>query len=120
VGDFGPITARLWGGAGDQRGRQIEEATFPMTPPSAWHPDFYARYAVVYAAELSAFVDCLRRSAPFDLGPDLGWKTLFVANLAEASSRSGGRRFDLMQADGSAIATVEDAAAYAGAIPSLV
>ena len=119
VGDFGAITARLWSGAGDQRGRQIEEATFPMTPPSAWHPDFYARYAVAYAAELSAFVDCLRRSAPFDLGSDLGWKTLFVANLAEASSRSGGRRFDLMQADGSAIATVEDAAAYAGAIPSL-
>jgi len=27
------------------------------------------------------------------------------ANLAEASSRSGGRRFDLVQADGSAIAT---------------
>jgi hypothetical protein len=49
----------------------------------------------------------------------MGWKTLFVANLAEASSRSGGRRFDLMQADGSAIATVEDAAAYAGASPSL-
>ena len=119
VGDFGVITVRLWSGAGDQRGRQIDEATFPMTPPSARHPDFYARYAAAYAAELSAFVDCLERNVPFDLGPDLGWKTLFVANLAEASSRSGGRRFDLVQPDGSAIETVEDAAAYAGAIPAL-
>ena len=82
-----------------------------MTRPSARHPDFYARYAAAYAAELSAFVDCLRRKAPFDLGPDLGWKTLLVANLAEASSRSGGRRFDLVQANGSAIATVVDAVA---------
>ena len=119
VGDFGTITARLWSGAGEDRGRQVENATFPMTPPSARHPDFYARYAAGYAAELSAFVDCVRRSAPFALGPDLGWKTLFVANLAEASSRSGGRRFDLVRPDGSAIATVDDAAQYAGAIPSL-
>src|SRR6188508_3090370 len=51
VGDFGAITARLWSGAGDQRGRQIEEAMFPMTRPSARHPDFYARYAAGYAAE---------------------------------------------------------------------
>jgi len=40
VGDFGPITARLWSGAGDDRGAQIDEATFPMTRPSARHPDF--------------------------------------------------------------------------------
>jgi len=118
VGDFGAITARLWSGAGDARGRQIEHATFPMTRPSARHPDFYARYAAAYAAELSSFVDCIRRNAPFDLGPDLGWKTLFVANLAEASSRSGGRRFDLVQADGSAIATVADAVAHAHAASS--
>ena len=85
-----------------------------MTRPSARHPDFYARYAAAYAAEISAFIDCLRRNAAFDLGSELGWKTLFVANLAEASARSGGRRFDLMQADGSAIATVDDAAAYSG------
>ena len=91
-----------------------------MTRPSARHPDFYARYAAAYAAEISAFIDCLRRNAAFDLGSELGWKTLFVANLAEASARSGGRRFDLMQADGSAIATVDDAAAYAGAVSSLV
>ena len=119
VGDFGAITARLWSGAGNDRGRQIEDAAFPMTRPSARHPDFYARYAAAYAAELSAFVDCVRRNAPFDLGSELGWKTLFVANLAEASAQSGGRRFDLTQADGSAIATVDDAAAYAGAVSSL-
>ena len=116
VGDFGTIAARLWSGAGTDRGRQLEDAAFPMTRPSAGHPDFYARYAAAYAAELSAFIDCLRKGAPFDPGADLGWKTLFVANLAEASSRSGGRRFDLVQADGSAIATVEAAAAYARAI----
>ncbi len=118
VGDFGAITARLWSGAGDDRGRQIEDATFPMTRSSARHPDFYARYGAAYAAELSAFVDCIRRESPFDLDADLGWKTLFVANLAEASSRSGGRRFDLVQADGSPIVTVDDAAAYAGATSS--
>jgi myo-inositol 2-dehydrogenase/D-chiro-inositol 1-dehydrogenase len=118
VGDFGTITARLWSGAGDQRGRQIAAAAFAMTPPSARHPDFYARYAAAYAAELSAFIDCVRKGAPFDLGPQLGWKTLFVANLAETSSRSGGRRFDLVKADGSQIATVDEAVAYAGAIAS--
>ena len=118
VGDFGAITARLWSGAGDDRGRQIEQAAFPMTRPSARHPDFYARYAAAYAAELSAFVECLKSNASFELDPDLGWKTLFVANLAEASSRSGGRRFDLVQADGSAIATASDAAAYAHAMSS--
>jgi myo-inositol 2-dehydrogenase/D-chiro-inositol 1-dehydrogenase len=120
VGDFGAITARLWSGAGDDRGRQVEDADFPMTRPSARHPDFYARYATAYAAEISAFIDCLRKNASFDLGSELGWKTLFVANLAEASARSGGRRFDLVQADGSAIATVGDAAAYAGAVSSPV
>jgi myo-inositol 2-dehydrogenase/D-chiro-inositol 1-dehydrogenase len=120
VGDFGTITARLWSGAGEERGRQIDEATFPMTPPSAQHPDFYARYAAAYAAELSAFVDCVSRGAPFELDADLGWKTLFIANLAEASSRSGGRRFDLVQLDGSPIATVENAVAYAATMASVV
>jgi myo-inositol 2-dehydrogenase / D-chiro-inositol 1-dehydrogenase len=118
VGDFGTITARLWSGAGDERGRQIDEAAFPMTPPSARHPDFYARYAAAYAAEISAFIDGVRNDAPFDLGPELGWKTLFIANLAETSARSGGRRFDLARRDGSAIATVDDAAAFADAVSS--
>lgn len=117
TGDFGVVTARLWSGAGDDRGRLVDEATFAMTRPSARHPDFYARYAAAYAAEVTAFVDGLRQGTPFDPGPDVGWKTLFVANLAEASSRASGRRFDLVQADGSALATVEAAAAYAGALP---
>jgi len=116
VGDFGAITARLWSGVGEDRGRQVDEATFPMTRPSDRHPDFYARYAAAYAAEVSAFIDCLRRQAPFDPGPDVGWKTLFLANLAEVSSRTGGRRFDLVQPNGSAIATADEAAAYAGAV----
>jgi predicted dehydrogenase len=119
VGGFGSITARMWSGAGAERGREIETATFPMTRPSARHPDFYARYAAAYAAELSAFVDCIRNDVPFDPDPDLGWKTLLVANLAEASSRSGGRRFDLVQADGSAIGTADDAAAYARTVSVL-
>ena len=119
IGDLGPITARMWSGAGAERGREIETATFPMTQPSARHPDFYARYAAAYVAELSAFVECIRNDEPFDPDPDLGWKTLFVANLAEASSRSGGRRFELVQADGSAIATAADAAAFAGAVSAL-
>ena len=63
VGDFGAITARLWSGAGQSRGRQVDEAMFPMTRPSERHPDFYARYAAAYAAEVSAFIDCLRRKA---------------------------------------------------------
>src|SRR5262245_40813356 len=83
VGDFGTITARLWSGIGEDRGRQVDEVVCPMTRSSARHPDFYARYAAAYAAEVSAFVDCLRRNAPFAPGPDVGWKTLFVANLAE-------------------------------------
>jgi predicted dehydrogenase len=112
VGDFGAITARAWSGRGEERGRLIDETTFPMTRPSERHPDFYARYGAAYAAELAAFVDGVRRQAPFDPGPDVGWKTLFVANLAEESSKSGGRRFDLLQADGSPIATAGDAAAY--------
>jgi myo-inositol 2-dehydrogenase/D-chiro-inositol 1-dehydrogenase len=116
VGDVGVVTARMWSGAGAERGRQIESATFPMTRPAARHPDFYARFAAAYAAELASFVHCIRRHAPFDLDPGLGWKTLFVANLAEASSRSGGRRFDLVLAGGSAIATAGDAAAYARAV----
>lgn len=120
VGGFGAVTARLWSGAGEDRGRQVEEVTFPMTRPSARHPDFYARYAAAYAAEIAVFIDCIRRDAPFELGSELGWKTLFVANLAEASSRSNGRRFDLMRADGSAILTVDDAAEYAGALSALV
>lgn len=116
VGDFGGITARLWSGAGAERGRLIESREFPMTRPLARHPDFYPRYATGYAGELAAFVDHITAGTPFDPDPDLGWKTLLVANLAEASSRSNGRRFDLARPDGSPIATADDAAAFAKAV----
>jgi predicted dehydrogenase len=115
VGDFGEISARLWSGTGHTRGRQIEYATFPMTPPAPRHPDFYPRYAAAYAGELAAFVDHVRAATAFDPDEDLGWKTLLVANLAEASSQSDGRRFDLVRLDGRPIATVDDAAAFARA-----
>jgi myo-inositol 2-dehydrogenase/D-chiro-inositol 1-dehydrogenase len=113
AGDFGTITARLWSGGGDTRGQLIASAEFPMTRPAARHPDFYPRYAAAYAGEVAAFVDRLRTNAPFDPDPELGWKTLLVANLAEASSRMHGRRFDPARPDGSPIATAHDAAAYA-------
>jgi len=109
VGDF-KADRGTHGGAGGERGRQVETATFPMTRRSARRPDFYARYAAAYVTELAVFVDCIRKEAPFDPDPDLGWKTLYVANLAEASSRSGGRRIDLAPANGSPIAAADDAA----------
>lgn len=116
AGDFGTITARLWSGRGDTRGRLVASAEFPMTRPLPRHPDFYPRYAAAYAGELAAFVDRLRAKAPFDPDPELGWKTLFVANLAEASSRMHGRRFDLARPDGSPVVTAADAAACARAV----
>jgi len=113
AGDFGTVSARLWSGAGARRGTLLETASFPMSQPATRHPDFYARFATAYAAEVSAFAACLRSDAPLDPGVEIGWQTLFVANLAEASSRAGGRRFQLAAADGSAIATVDDAVAFA-------
>ena len=113
AGDFGTISARLWGGAGAQRGTLMATASFAMTPPAPRHPDFYARFATSYAAEVSAFVDCLGSGAPLEPGVEIGWRTLFVANLAEASSRADGRRFELARPDGSPIATVQDAADFA-------
>ncbi len=113
VGDFGAVAARLWGGAGRQRGALVDEAMFPMTPPGARHPDFYPRFAQAYAAEVSAFIDALRSDGPLDPGVEIGWQTLFVANLAEASSRAGGRRYDLARPDGSPLVTVKDAARFA-------
>ena len=114
AGDFGTISARLWSGAGAQRGTLVDAASFSMTPPAPRHPDFYPRFATSYAAEVSAFVDCLGSGAPLEPGVEIGWRTLFVANLAEASSRAGGRRFELARPDGSSIATVGDAADWAG------
>jgi myo-inositol 2-dehydrogenase/D-chiro-inositol 1-dehydrogenase len=113
AGDFGTVSARLWAGAGARRGTLREAESFAMSPPAPRHPDFYARFAASYAAEVSAFIDCLGSGAPLEPGVEIGWQTLFVANLAEASSRAGGHRFELARPDGSPIATVEDAADFA-------
>jgi myo-inositol 2-dehydrogenase/D-chiro-inositol 1-dehydrogenase len=115
AGDFGAISAKLWSGGGADRGQLLESLEFPMTRPAPRHPDFYPRYAAAYAGEVAAFVEHLRAGTPFEPDADLGWKTLLVANLAEASSRANGRRFDLIRADGGPIATAADAAAYARA-----
>lgn len=116
AGDFGTVTARLWSGSGPDRGRLMAERAFAMTRPSPRHPDFYARYAAAYLDELQAFVDAVRTGASFEPGAEIGWKTLFVANLAEASSRCGGRRFTLARPDGSRIRSLEDAAAFAASV----
>lgn len=119
VGDFGTISARLWRGAGHDsipRGTSTESREFPMTRPAARHPDFYARYATAYADELRAFIEHVETGSPLEPGPDVGWKTLLVANVAEQSSRSGGRRIDLVLANGGPIATADAAAECAMSI----
>jgi hypothetical protein len=50
---------------------------------------------------------------PIKLGPEIGWKSVLVAGAAEASSRLGGRRYELTCAGGQAIASAADAAAFA-------
>jgi hypothetical protein len=42
----------------------------------------------------------------------VGWKTLLVANLAEASSRRGGHVYHLETADGRAVTGLEQAERY--------
>ena len=114
-GDFGEVSARLWRGTGRgplPRGTLESQRNFPMRKPEPWHPDFYPRYATAYAAELEAFAQHVRRGTPFDLGPEVGWKTLLVANTAEHSSRLEGLRFELALG-GRPLANVEDAAAFA-------
>jgi len=116
VGDFGPIAARLWQGAGSlpgPRGALAESRDFPMTPPGLGRPDFYARFATAYDAELREFVRRVPAGAPLDPGLDIGWKTLLVANLAEASARQGGRLFELVRPDGKPIESSSDAAEFA-------
>ena len=116
AGDFGPIVAKLWRGTGEgllPRGTLVESLTFPMTPPLPHHPDFYARFAAAYQAELSEFVTRVGAGLPLEPGLDAGWKTLLVANVAEASSRQAGRVFELTQPDGRAIESAADAAAFA-------
>ena len=99
VGDFGAIKARLWSGAGDERGQQIEDGMFPMTRPSARHPDFYARSSAAYAAELSSFVDCIRRNAPSISVRTWAGKR-FVANLAKNELAIRWTPIKLVRADG--------------------
>ena len=116
VGDFGPIAARLWSGNGHgpvPRGALVEAQEFPMARPREGHPDFYARFAAAYDAELREFVRRVRAGAQLEPGLDVGWKTLLVANLAEASARQEGRLFALTRPDGGPIASAADAAAFA-------
>ena len=116
AGDFGPIVAKLWRGTGRgpvPRGTLVESLTFPMTPPEPHHPDFYARFAAAYEAELMEFINRVDAGLPLEPGLDAGWKTLLVANVAEASSRQAGRVFELTQPDGRAIESAAGAAAFA-------
>jgi myo-inositol 2-dehydrogenase/D-chiro-inositol 1-dehydrogenase len=119
AGDFGPIVAKLWRGTGQgplARGTLVESLTFPMTPPQPHHPDFYARFAAAYEEELSEFVARVGGGVALEPGLEAGWKTLLVANVAEASSRQAGRVFELTQRDGGAIESAADAAAAAAAL----
>jgi myo-inositol 2-dehydrogenase/D-chiro-inositol 1-dehydrogenase len=116
VGDFGPISARLWRGTGTEpapRGSLVESREFPMTRPRDEHPDFYARFAAAYEAELCEFVRRVSARVLLEPGLEVGWKTLLVANLAEASARQDGRPFELTRPDGGPIESASDAAAFA-------
>ena len=73
------------------------------------HPDFFARFADAYDAELGAFLQHLAEKTPFRVGAEVGWKTLLVANLAEASSRRGGHVYHLETEDGRAVTGLEQA-----------
>src|SRR5262245_37223620 len=117
AGDFGPVAARLWQGNGSgpmPRGTLVESHAFPMTRPRDGHPDFYARFAAAYEAELTEFVTRVGARATLEPGLEIGWKTLFVANLAEASSRAQGRLFELTRPDGRPIESASEAAAFCG------
>lgn len=119
VGDFGDVSAKMWQGAGEgsmARGVLVESLRFPMSQPSPGHPDFYPRYATAYLAELTAFIEGVRQREALEPGPDIGWKTQLVAELAELSSRSEGRQIELALADGSGIRTAAEAASFFAAI----
>jgi myo-inositol 2-dehydrogenase/D-chiro-inositol 1-dehydrogenase len=116
AGDFGWIEAKLWRGTGrgpGPRGALAARRRFRMTPPRPQHPDFYPRYARAYARELRAFLRRVAAGRPVELGLEVGWKTLLVANAAEASARAGGRRVELVASGGRPIATLDDAARFA-------
>ena len=113
AGDFGPISARLWRGTGHgpiARGTLTASLEFPMTPPRADHPDFYARFGAAYDGELCSFLDRVASGAPLEPGLEVGWKTVLVANAAEASSRQQGRVFELADAGGRPCASATEAA----------
>lgn len=119
AGDFGPVKARLWRGTGAgpiARGTLAETLEFPMTTPRAEHPDFYARFGAAYDRELGEFLDRVASGAPLEPGLDIGWKTLLVANAAEASSRQQGRIFELAHVDGRRFESAAEAAALPIAI----
>ncbi len=118
VGDFGPVRVRRWernDREADSRGELAESVEFPMTTPANRHPDFFPRFAAAFEAEIREFVARVEARTPLDPGPHVGWTTLLVANVAEASARRGGHRFELKRADGGPIATSADAARFAEA-----
>ena len=118
VGDFGPVTAKLWTGTqgAGPRGVLSESLTFEMSRADTEQPDFYARYGRAYDAELGAFIAHARQGSDCAPGLDIGWKTLLVAELAERSSREGGRAYRLTMRNGTPIATASDAAAFFAAL----
>jgi len=116
VGDFGPIEAKLWQGTGrtaGERGRLVERQRFRMSRPTADHPDFYPRFAKAYERELLVFLRAVAERKPMTLNPEIGWKSVLVAGAAEASSRRGGHRFELVNRAGQPVANADDAAEFA-------
>ena len=63
--------------------------------------------------DLRAFLRAVKTGQPIKLGPAIGWKTLLVANAAEASARHSGRRFELCTPGGEPIRTPDEAAEFA-------
>ena len=118
VGDFGPISAKLWTGTqgNGPRGVLRESWSFDMSRADGEQPDFFARYGQAYDAELGAFIDAARHGHDCAPGLDIGWKTLLVAELAERSSREGGRAHSLVMRNGGSICTASDAAAFFAAL----
>ena len=118
VGDFGPISAKLWTGTqgNGPRGVLRESLSLDMSRTDDAQPDFFARYGQAYDAELGAFIDAARDGHGCAPGLEIGWKTLLVAELAERSSREGGQAHSLLMRDGAAIRTASDAAAFVAAL----
>ena len=98
IGDVGHVTAKL------SCGTLCEELAYPMaqgrvttrrhdddpTYTESDHPDFYSRFAAAYDNELGAFFGHIARGEEFEVGPAVGWRTVFVANAAGASARQNG------------------------------